>query len=680
VLLVLALAGWLLRRPVRLTPFKVEGSTKTAAPVGAAALLFLGIIFSSSSAQAEFPPAELLQTLQQRLLEPSEAFPQAAEIPLARLEIAGRELRMELEVHAAAEVALPLPGRLPDWSPLSVEVLGGSSPALRREGDFVWVALPAGVHRLSVRGLLPETNEWAWSFSLRPKRVEISAPGWTVTGLRADGTPEQQILLVRETQSEDATPGETTFDRQPLENLVQVRRTLELGLQWRVRTEVVRLTPPGRAFSLRVPLLPGENLLTAQLQTGGEGQERWVELNFSAKQERAQWEGELQVVPELLLRASSDATWVEWWEVEVSPIWNFRSEGLAPIFSGAQTELRPTWQPWPGEEVRFFLTRPEALPGPTLTVDAVTYTVTPGLRQSNGRLEGRLRASLAENLTIGLPDGAEVTQVEIGGNPLPVRLEEGKIVLPVRPGEQRFSLTWRLTQGLETRTAAPPVQISHPPANVDVRIEVPQDRWVLWTEGPQRGPAVRFWTVLVAATLAALILTRLPGSPLRLWEWLLLGLGLTQASLWGVGLIVGWLFLLAWRGQPSFQRLKGPGYNFFQLLIVVATPVVLIALLWIVAAGLLGDPKMFVTGWNSSPNLLNWFASPGATELPEVAFYSISLWWYRLAMLLWALWLAIAFLGWLKIGWKNLLSGGFWAPSPAKTSPAPPAPPELPKA
>ena len=65
-------------------------------------------------------------------------------------------------------------------------------------------------------------------------------------------------------------------------------------------------------------------------------------------------------------------------------------------------------------------------------------------------------------------------------------------------------------------------------ANIHTVINVPEDRWVLWADGPRRGPAVRFWGILVCAVLGALVLRRLPFSPLRTAEWILLAVGLTH--------------------------------------------------------------------------------------------------------------------------------------------------------
>lgn len=77
---------------------------------------------------------------------------------------------------------------------------------------------------------------------------------------------------------------------------------------------------------------------------------------------------------------------------------------------------------------------------------------------------------------------------------------------------------------------------------------------------------------------------------------------------------------------------------------------------------------MFVEGNGSAATSLSWYSAAAATELPQVSFLSVSIWWYRLAMLLWALWLALALLGWLQLGWRNLLRGGFFR----HASPTPP--------
>ena len=69
---------------------------------------------------------------------------------------------------------------------------------------------------------------------------------------------------------------------------------------------------------------------------------------------------------------------------------------------------------------------------------------------------------------------------------------------------------------------------------------------------------------------------------------------------------------------------------------------------------------MFIVGNNSSRTYLQWFQPREGPQLPEPYIISISVWFYRLLMLFWALWLAVALLRWLKWGWTQFSHGGGW--------------------
>jgi hypothetical protein len=62
-------------------------------------------------AQQGFPPPEMLQELKSRLLQPPECAPQCATSSHLTLQIYGGRLRLLQEIHAAAPVAVPLPGQ-----------------------------------------------------------------------------------------------------------------------------------------------------------------------------------------------------------------------------------------------------------------------------------------------------------------------------------------------------------------------------------------------------------------------------------------------------------------------------------------------------------------------------------------------------------------------------------------
>jgi hypothetical protein len=177
---------------------------------------------------------------------------------------------------------------------------------------------------------------------------------------------------------------------------------------------------------------------------------------------------------------------------------------------------------------------------------------------------------------------------------------------------------------------------------------------------------VRFWGILLSSLMAAAALGHIPKSPLRTAEWMLLVIGLTQTHLAAGAAVVAWFFLLRWRSGTSFQALPSLAYNALQLLLVALTVAVLVILVVVVGEGLLGSPKMFLRGNGSYGTHLEWFQPRSGNVLPECSAVSVSIWWYRFLMLLWALWLASGLLRWLASGWKAFAEGGLFRSFPVR--------------
>ncbi|MCA9260445.1 MAG: hypothetical protein KDA61_14635, partial [Planctomycetales bacterium] len=218
VALLLALAGILLREGGGASRLK---STTSAAAIATA----LSFCLIAPTAHAQLPDEAMLSRLRERLLEPDDAFPHAADVASASLTVRGAEMIVEAEIHAAAEAAVPLPGRVPDWSPTTVAVDGQDHPLVCRREGYLWVVVPQGVHRVRVEGLLPETTQWEWSVLLPPRRVTVDAPGWQVSGIRENQEPAEQVLLSRK---EQVAAGQAAYDRRDFHPVLQIERNLEI--------------------------------------------------------------------------------------------------------------------------------------------------------------------------------------------------------------------------------------------------------------------------------------------------------------------------------------------------------------------------------------------------------------------------------------------------------------------
>jgi hypothetical protein len=145
--------------------------------------------------------------------------------------------------------------------------------------------------------------------------------------------------------------------------------------------------------------------------------------------------------------------------------------------------------------------------------------------------------------------------------------------------------------------------------------------------------------------------------------------GLTQVSIVAALIVVGWFFALAWR-ETSLDDAGWFKFNMVQLLLVVWTIAALAGLYTAVERGLLGTPDMQIAGNGSSRFVLNWTQDRIDAMLPQPWVLVLPMWIYRVLMLFWSLWLALALLKWLRWGWSCYSRNGIWKkPPPRKRKP-----------
>lgn len=642
---------------VLLLGLKIAGLLKWArkgTPAVTVLLLAVGLSGAPAPVSAqEFPPAELLEALKSRLLEPPDCLPSCADIPNMRLRANGNELDLELTVDASEEVALPVPGGAGAWSPGAVTLDGEPFDGLRREedGTFLLVVKP-GHWQIGLSGPLPSRAQIEIPLPLRPRRLEAITDGWRVEGIDEEGRPGSQIRLLRlraEVQGGELQPTEVP-------PLLRIRRILRLGVDWRVRTLVERLSTAHAPVVLEVPLIPGEQVLSE----GKRVHDGKVLVSLAAGQLTTSWSSSLEPVDSIRLRASEDTRLSEEWQVNVSPLWHLKAEGIPPIHhQGRLARWLPTWRPWPGEELLLLLTRPEGVPGPTLTLDASNYQVRPGKRVAEAALELTLRSSQGGQHEILLPEGADLQRVRVDGMERPLRLEGRALTLPLVPTEQSFRIEWRQPGALGTYYSPPVPDLEMDGVNASSRIELGRDRWILFVGGPELGPAVLFWGLVVVLVLLAIGLGRSRITPLGTLDWLLLGLGLSQAGIWVGLLVVGWLFALGFRSRLD-SDLTPWRFNLVQTGLFLLSLAAFWALIAALQQGLLGLPEMQIAGNGSTSTSLNWYQDRSGPELPQTWVISVPILVYRGLMLAWALWLAFRLLGWLRWGWQGLSSPVLW--------------------
>lgn len=646
-------------------------------PAVAAALLVLLIGWPQPSqaenASSEFPPSEILNQLQERLLEKPNCYPNCADMLRMDVTVNEQNLQILLEVHMASESGVPLPGGLGLWLPDAVLLDQQPIKGLLKDvAGGLWALIPQGVHRLTLIGKTGARNMIQIPIPLQPHRVTVQAdPGdWQVQGVKSDGTVNAGIQLIR--QQKEPSKNLSLADA-TLPPFLSVERVLHLGLKWRVSTAVKRLTPPGAPVVISVPLLKGESVTTAGLQV----ENGKVILNLDAQAKEIRFGSVLEMASRIKMLAPPSVAWTETWILDASPIWHCDFAGIPAVHhQDQQGHWRPEWRPWPGESVAIEVSRPKAIPGELITIDKAHLVWTAGIRLNKAELTLTVRTSRGGQHSLSLPEDANLQVVKINHQSQPIRQKGRDLVIPLQPGNQTLYLEWHQPSRGFLRLKSPRIVIGEKAVNARVSLHMPPNRWILWTAGPRLGPAVLFWSYLFVVILAAIGLGRVKLTPLKTHHWLLLGLGLTQVSPVIAILIVGWLLALGVRGKYALPD-NWLGFNFAQVLLVIWTLAALLGLYAAVEKGLLGIPNMQIAGNGSSNFKLIWTQDRIGEILPQAWVIALPQWVFHMLMLFWSLWLAFYLLKWLRWGWQSFGVGGNWKKWKRREKEA--KPPPLPK-
>ena len=634
-------------------------------PIVALLLLPLSFMVNEPVQANDFPNETLLQTLKQRLTTAPECLPECAQIEQMQISIDKNSLQARLRVHAVIDTAIPLPGSQSTW--LSSQIILNDEPALaikRDKSQQLWIAIPKGLNNVVLNGALAKRNSIPLPLPLKPHSVtwQSSDKQWTLEGIKDNGSTESQLQLNRILNKDARALEEQAQNTLPV--FVKIERQLNLGLDWTVETTVTRLAPLATPLSLNIPLLPNEQPMSEQLSI----KNGRIKINLNANQRQTRWSSRLSTTDKMVLTASGRPELLETWQVATSPVWHMKSEGI-PVnqYRNQAQQTIPVWYPWPKETLTLALSRPEGVAGQTVTILNSHLQVNTGKRANNVSLDLNILSSRGVLHEVKLPVNATVKQITIDGVRQRIQNTENKLNLTLKPGRQRISIEWRESEALGNHYRFPVVDLGLPSVNANFNVELPLERWVLWVSGPSMGPAILFWGILLAILVLSLILGASKLTPLKSWQWFLLGIGLSQTETALMILVIIWLFAMAFREQLT-KKLDYAQFNAMQIGLACLTIVALVVLAVAVANGLLGRPDMQIAGNGSSAHALSWYQDRANQVLPQPTVISVPLWLYRALMLAWALWLAMSVLNWLRWGWQALNVNGLWKKGPPKNS------------
>jgi hypothetical protein len=637
--------------------YKLPGGMGKLIPGNGSVAILLAALLAAPAmvptAKADIPSQNLLAELKQRLTENPECQNRCAEYASANVAISENRVDMILDVQAIVNVAIPLPGSGGRWEPATVRVDGQPRRNILRTPDGVmWIELDAGVHEIQLSGPLNASDSQELFFSERPHRIVLATSGWDAAGVVDGKLLAGSISLTR--IKKDGEEKTLSSDRFP--SFVRVSRQIAFNLDWTITTTVQRRAPATGSITVEIPLLEGESVVSERVEI----RDGKVIAALPANGGSFSWSSRLERADSLRLNATEGSGWTETWLLTTSPTWHIDFAGVPEVQA---VSVGAYWvaefDPLPGEVLDISVTRPAAVAGDTLAIDNVQITSNIGKRSTSSTLNFSYRSTKGDQHTIALPADAEVTRVVVDGRPLQVRPENGLLPISIEPGEHQVTIDWRDSQSAGRSNQTAVVHLNSPASNIRLQLQVPENRWILFTRGPALGPVVLYWPELLLMIAIALMLAKIKRTPLRRRDWVLLGLGLSTFS-WGMLMLMAiWLFVMDYQ-QDIRDKLEKQQFNFLQLALGIFSVVVLVQLLITVPNGLLSTPDMQIIDSDFQPNTLNWFADQSAGELPTGSVISAPIWMYKVAILLWALWLSFALIRWIPWAWRCFSKDGLW--------------------
>lgn len=610
---------------------------------------------------SEVPSESLLTELKKRLLAPAVCVPDCFDFSHMTVTLENAQLTLNLSIDSTAKGAFPLPKiqNLRYSEKVSFDQQTQIPALYMDKQDTLWVVLNEGRHQINMTYVLTDSTQLTMIMPVKPHKLSVSALDWDIQGMDDNGYVKHSLQLIKQVKSlpEQSKPTTLKNNSHQFAPFFRVTRRLILGLDWEIETTVERQYARDKAVVIKIPTLSGESVTSPHVRL----EDQQIVVNFSTLQKSVLYRSVLEKQDKIQLAAAKTNAWIERWELDIGYLWHVIISGIPPVHQQSSTgQWLPTYKPWPGESLTLNIAKPEGIAGPTMTIDKSQLTIKPGNRVTDYTLMLNLRSSRGGQHTIILPESASLLATKINTKTIPVEQDGKKVTLPITPGSQQIELSWRQSKSVSTYLMAPAVNIGISSVNAKVHMDIPADRWILFAGGPGIGPAILFWGVIGVLIVVAAGLARIPWVPLKMHHWVLLGLGIASAAMNVIVVVVGWFFIMGWRYKIDIYTLKKWQFNLLQIGLVALTLVALSSLLFSIEQGLLGKPDMSIVGNGSSIYHLYWYQDRIAESLSQPWVVTIPLFWYRVLMLFWSLWLAFAMLNWLKWAWQCFSQGGLW--------------------
>ena len=618
-------------------------------------LFFISLIFfmipENINAQS-IPSPKLLEEFKVRLLKPETCLPQCASIQNVDLRIDKKKLIVDLWISAGANLALPILGNKNDWLPQVVSINKDIKSNLKLDNNgHLWVGVKKGFHHIKLIGNVKNESRILLSSILPLRNVNFietnTASTWKINSHNID-----YIELVN-LENSIITNKKVINEISPI---ILVERTFNFGIRWYIRTKIQLLNKIHKPFTLKYKILKNESILNKEIIE----EDKIVTLNFNNSKNEYSWRSLLPIENKIEIISSEKKEVTEQWKIDTSDIWNLKYNGFEPEQYESNGKLMLLFKPWIKQKITLNLTKNISLKGQSNTIESSFLKIKQSKKYRDNTLKININSSLASIYDIYLPGIDKLESVTIDQKNYPLKIINDKISIPLKIKLQEVVLKWKEKINVNFNYNFPDINLSKQSVNGKISLKLPEDRWILYLNGPTLGPVVLFWGLLACAIIFAFILGRIKNIPIKTFDWILLSLGMCTLSIYFILLILAWIFVLKYKEQNNIV-IHDKKRNVLQILIIILTLIVLIIIFNTVSFGLLNHPNMLISGNNSYNHTFNWYSDRIDEVIVHPTVVSISIWYYKFIMLFWSLWISFSLIKWLVWAKKIFMIGGIWS-------------------
>lgn len=580
-----------------------------------------------AAAPVRVPDREILAELEKRMFPAPACAPSCAQIQQASIGSGGGELlKVTLELHAGADSAVPIP--MASGAVLA-DISSAQAVRLARENGSVKLLAQKGIAKVAFL-YRPVGQKVTLSFE-EPAQLVTQEAGLDKWKLSAGSEGSVRTLTLEKASQgvEKKAEGESgqAFSA-PL--YYRAQRVVEIETDGvRISTVLQRLSGSAQPDSAKYGLIEGERVIS----DGAKQEGRMALVEWKQGAGEVAFESKLDS-KSFSLAAAKDPAVEEVWTVRSNPRLMPKLSGVAAYETSGYGQS--VFKPFAGERLDVAVSEPKPVEGNRLVWEkAELRTSYQDLRRTH-ELSLVGRGSVAGQTELAVPPEWNLVSASLNGTKIPLAGKDGVYRLQLPPGMSSVDLAFAEIGELPLVYSAPAVKLKEPSANLVWKLSV-KGRWHLWTSGETVSPSVLIWGLLAVASAAIIFLSKKLLAPAY-------GIGALSAVGLGAPLFLQgmWLAVAAFAG-PAFLALdekwlpekKGVARKIGALLCLVGA----VAFIAGFYGALMHLPDAHIHQLENEGRALVWYRDIGIEAgFLEARYVSVSETFYKVAMLVWALW------------------------------------------